>query len=159
MPVLWMPGLALDVQTVIEGPGASQGINYEAGSQSLPCIVVGSSLSDLHDKMDAIVLALAPHDGEKVLKLDQIDDRFWYARVSEMSPFEHIGPGACRFTLNFIASDPHAWANSATSQSETINANPFIFTVPGSGAVAGRTLPSRCGTCGIRQAAISRDLR
>jgi hypothetical protein len=121
-------------------PGADGAITYGGylGAQGvdLPLVVEGTSRSDLHDKLDAIALALHT-DEAKSLAPDYLGGRYWLAQLASLGPIEYFGMTAARIMARFNVADARLYAASETSQTLTVATDPDSFSVPASGDVAG----------------------
>jgi hypothetical protein len=121
-------------------PGADGAITYGGylGAQTidLPLVIEGSSRSDLHTKLDAVVGVLHT-DEAKALAPDYMGGRYWLAQLANLGGIEYFGMTACRTTATFIVADARLYAASETSQTLTVATDPDSFSVPASGNVAG----------------------
>jgi predicted phage tail component-like protein len=117
--------------------GFSQGGFLGARKLSFDCIVTGSSNDDLDDKLDAIRLLTDPRGGDKSIRFDHQNDRYYLGRLDGAIDFDYVGPNSARMTLEFMCANPSAYANSETTQSITVDASPDTNLVPATGTVAG----------------------
>jgi len=117
--------------------GFSQGGFLGARKISCECIVTASSNDDLDDKLDAIKLLMDPRAGDKSIRFDHMNDRYYLGRLDGDIDFEYIGPNSALLELQFLCANPVAFASSETTQSITIDASPDTNAVPASGSVAG----------------------
>lgn len=137
----WMPVPNLSKARPPQGPAEFHGVNYQEGSIVLDCVVRGSSRADLHSKMDAIVLLLDPTLGNKRIDLDEIPDRFWYARLVSGIPAPQKGQMSTTFQLRFETVE-HAHSTAEDDDTFTIESSPDSFSVDSGGAIGG-TAPAR----------------
>ena len=68
------------------------------------------SFADLVGVLDGLAEWLNPMNGLKQLVLDDIPDRYFYARLTEQVDCERLLRTAGAFDLKFICPDPHAYA-------------------------------------------------
>lgn len=68
------------------------------------------SFADLVSVLDSIAEWLNPMNGLKQLVLEDIPDRYFYARLTEQVDCERLLRTAGAFELKFICPDPHAYA-------------------------------------------------
>lgn len=132
----WMPIPNLSKARPPQGQAEFHGVNYQEGMIILDCVVRGSSVSDLHSKMDAIVLLLDPTLGNKRIDLDEITDRFWYARLVSGIQAPQKGQMSTTFQLHFETVE-HGYSITEDDNSFTIASNPDSFTVDSGGAIGG----------------------
>ena len=104
---------------------------------TVPIIIEGSSNDDLDDKLDALRLLVNPRLGDRSIRFDHQNDRYYLGRIKGDIEFEYIGPNHATATLQFVCADPLAYANSETTQSVTIDETPEGAAVPATGVVAG----------------------
>lgn len=132
----WMPVPNLSKARPPQGPAEFHGVNYQEGSIVLDCVVRGSSKADLHTKLDAIVLLLDPTLGNKRIDLDEIPDRFWYARLVSGIPAPQKGAMATTFQLKFETTGP---GHRTTEGDDTfaIASDPDSFNVDATKAIGG----------------------
>ena len=109
----------------------------QARQLSIPCVVVGTSASNLLTKLDAIALLLNEKTDKKLI-LDWQSDRYYLARLSSIER-EHVGALAASLTLNFLVPDGHAYAASLTTQTEAPFTTAVAFDVPDSAALLAGT--------------------
>ncbi len=132
----WMPVPNLTKARPPQGPAEFHGVNYQEGSILLDCVVRGSSTADLHSKLDTIVLLLDPTLGNKRIDLDEIPDRFWYARLVSGIPAPQKGAMTTTFRLRF---EMTGGGHSTTEDDDTftIASDPDSFNVDSGGAIGG----------------------
>ena len=117
--------------------GFSQGGFLGARQISCDCIVTASSNDDLDDKLDAIKLLMDPRAGDKSIRFDHMNDRYYLGRIDGDIDFDYVGPNSALMELRFTCANPSAYAHSETTQSITIDASPDTNAVPASGSLAG----------------------
>lgn len=132
----WMPVPNLTKARPPQGPAEFHGVNYQEGQIVLDCVVRGSSASDLHSKLDAIVLLLDPTQGNKKIALDEIPGRFWLARLVSGIQAPQKGQMATTFQLRFETAGP-GYSTTEDDDTFTIASNPDSFNVDSAGAIGG----------------------
>lgn len=132
----WMATPNLSKARPPQGPAEFHGVNYREGVVTLDCVVRGTSTADLHSKLDIIVLLLDPTLGNKRIDLDEITDRFWYARLVSGIPAPQKGDRSTTFQLRFET----AGSGHSTTEDDdtfTILTDPDGFNVDSAGAIGG----------------------
>ncbi len=132
----WMPIPNLSKSRPPQGPAEFHGVNYQEGSIVLDCVVRGSSTADLHSKLDTIALLLDPTLGNKRLDVDEITDRFWYARLVSGIQAPQKGDRSTTFQLRFETVEG-AHSTTLDDATFTIATDPATFQVNFASAVGG----------------------
>lgn len=120
----------VDVQGVAQWfGGISRSPGFDALTIPVPCVVSGSSASDLLTKLDALRLVLNPRNGQKTLKFDYMSNRYWYAVLANPGDLSAVGVSWKKFNLVFVAGDSRAYSTSDRATPDfTINTNPYTMT-------------------------------
>lgn len=132
----WMPIPNLSKARPPQGPAEFHGVNYQEGVIILNCVVRGSSTADLHSKLDTIVLLLDPRLGNKRIDLDEITDRFWYARLVSGIQAPQKGKMSTTFQLRFETVEG-GYSTTEDDDTFTIASSPDTFNVDSAGAIGG----------------------
>jgi len=98
--------------------------------------ITGDDSDDLRDKLDALKFLLDPRNGEQCIKLDAMNDRFWYVMPVKPALGNVRGARSIKTTLVFNAFDPFAYSTTETNQNGALSGSTNI-TVPAAGTVAG----------------------
>lgn len=104
--------------------GYADGGWLKARVMTVPCVVNGSSQSDVESKLDALRLLMDPSAGDQSIQFDSQTDRYWLGRLSGVLEQEWQPPKTRLVTLRFVCADPVAWASSETTINVTLDANP-----------------------------------
>ena len=141
VPVLSSP--RRDVQSSGRGYGGAQvGTGFEPLTISINAQVIGSSESDLTDKLDALTYLLDPQNGEKSIRFDDWKSgRYWKGVLASALDPQYQNPSSVKLQLQFVCVDARAYRTTDVSTDYTISATPQALTIPATGAVVGNAKP------------------
>lgn len=110
-------------------PG-TYGFDAYAGARKwqFSCVIYGNSISAIQTQLNNAVRTLNEPTA-KTLEIGTFTDRYWLAQFTGASQLSWVGSKAARFNLNFVSTDPYAYANSLTSLSFTHSASPTTHTI------------------------------
>jgi len=104
---------------------------YEPRVFAVDVVVIGSSLSDLQDKLDDLAAILDVELGLQELIFDVQDDRYFNAKLASAPAFAYKGFTA-ETQLRFVCPTPFAYSTTETDSDHTVDEDPeTIYETPG----------------------------
>lgn len=125
--------------SMIRIPNTDRGYDAQRYSEpriwTLNCVVAGSTEDVLISNVDSINYYLNSRTAKQWIHgWESLDDRYWMAKHVGRPQWRRINAAAYEVSLQFQASDPHAYSTTETTVSQAITSSPTSF---GSGTVGG----------------------
>ena len=130
----------LGVKSALSAYGG-RGSSRSRSSRTISCTarLVGTSATDVSEKLRALNYLLDTVGGEKSIRFDDFQpDVFWMVFCSEgQVPAARLGQLVYEFELEFVAPDPRSYSRTEKSLSFTLDSSPKTISVEASGTAVG----------------------
>jgi len=103
---------------------------YKPLQIELPCVVLGSSRSDLLNKLQSLKMLFDVIKDEKQLIFDDLSDRYYLAKTISVPSADLLGLSQALISISLACAIPFACAVAESSQDESMPANGIIKTFP-----------------------------
>jgi predicted phage tail component-like protein len=110
------------------------GSHYNARYIEIPCVVVGTSRTDLLSKLDLVKTQLDVLEGDRQLVFDDQSDRYYNAKY-DGDMMATISICTCELSIPMICVDPFAYSKTETVSEKTISSTPDTVTEKPGGMV------------------------
>lgn len=97
---------------------------------SVPCVVKGTSFTNLKSNLDSIALGLSQRE-EQQLIFDIMSDRYWLAKPLGLPDVDILGSSVAKLDIDFVATDPHAYDVTPTTENTGSIPGAIAFNVGG----------------------------
>ncbi len=118
------------VNLTIGDGSVSPPTKYSSRIFSVPCVVKGTSFTDLKDKMDSIALGLSQREEQQII-FDIINDRYWLVKPLGLPDLEVLGSSVAGLDIDFVATDPHAYDITENTEDTGTLPDAITFNVGG----------------------------